>query len=405
MTMPQAAAVSAPVRAVSNVDPFSMEFFADPYPHHESMRETGPVFWLEKYGIWGMARFQEVRDSLTDWQTFCSSAGVGISDFRKEKPWRPPSLILEADPPLHTKTRGILAKVLAPGAIRKLREAFEAEAERLVDELVQRREFDGLNDLAEAYPLKVFPDAVGLPPEDRQNLLIYGGMVFNCFGPRNELFENALKNAAPITSWIMSKCKRDAITPDGLGAQIFAAATAGEITEDEAGMLLRSFLSAGVDTTVNGIGNALFSFATNPDQWAVLRESPALARQAFDEVLRYESPVQTFFRTTTKSVVVSGTEIPEGEKVLLFLAAANRDPRQWENADKFDIQRKATGHVGFGTGIHGCVGQMIARMEAELVLAAMAKRIKSIELTGEPVRQFNNTLRGIDSLPIRVTPL
>lgn len=311
----------------------------------------------------------------------------------------------QADPPLHTKTRGILAKVLAPAAIRKLRETFEAEAERIVDELVQRREFDGLKDLAEAYPLKVFPDAVGLPPEDRQNLLIYGGMVFNCFGPRNELFENALKNAQPIVSWIMSKCKRDAITPDGLGAQIFAAVDTGDVTEEEAGMLLRSFLSAGVDTTVNGIGNALFSFATNPDQWTVLRENPNLARQAFDEVLRFESPVQTFFRTTTKSVVVSGTEIPEGEKVLLFLAAANRDPRQWENADKFDIQRKATGHVGFGTGIHGCVGQMIARMEAEVVLNAMTKRIKSIELNGQPVRQFNNTLRGIDSLPIRVTPL
>ena len=389
-------------RPVSSVDPFSHAFLENPYPHHEAMREAGPVVWLERYGIWAMARHQEVRDALTDWQTYCSGAGVGLSDFRKEPPWRPPSIILEADPPLHTRTRAVLTRILSPGAINVLRERLVQEAEVLVDRLLESREFDGIADLAEPYPLKVFPDSVGIAEEGRENLLPYGSMVFNGFGPRNDLFDKAMANAGPVRDWIMSKCSRAALAPDGLGMQIFRSVDSGELSEAEAGMLVRSFLSAGVDTTVYGIGNALYCFARYPEQWTIMRENPSLMRLAFEEVLRFESPVQTFFRTTTKAVEVGGVQIGEGEKVLLFLAAANRDPRRWERADQFDVKRRATGHMTFGTGIHGCVGQAVARLEAEAVFTALAKRVTAFEMTAEPTRRLNNTLRGLDTLPLRL---
>jgi 4-methoxybenzoate monooxygenase (O-demethylating) len=391
-------------RPVSTVDPFSNEFLNNPYPHHETLREAGPVVWLERYGIWAMARHQEVRDALTDHQTYCSSAGVGLSDFRKEPPWRPPSIILEADPPLHTRTRAVLTRILLPAAINKLRTTFEREAELLVARLVERREFDGIADLAEAYPLKVFPDAVGLSEAGRENLLPYGSMVFNSFGPRNDLFNQAMANAGSVRDWIMSKCSRAALAPDGLGMQIFDAVDAGELTEEEAGMLVRSFLSAGVDTTVYGLGNALYCMARYPDQWTALRENPGLIRGAFEEVLRFEAPLQSFFRTTTRAVDVSGIGLGEGEKVLLFFAAANRDPRRWNNPDTFDVKRRAAGHMTFGTGIHGCVGQAVARLETEAVLTALARRVASFELTAEPKRRLNNTLRGLDTLPLRIVP-
>jgi 4-methoxybenzoate monooxygenase (O-demethylating) len=389
-------------RPVSTIDPFSHDFLGDPYPHHEAMREAGPVVWLEQYGIWAMARHQEVRDALTDWETYCSGAGVGLSDFRKEPPWRPPSIILEADPPLHTRTRAVLTRILSPAAINVLRETFAREADALVDRLVEQREFDGVADLAEDYPLKVFPDAVGLAEQGRENLMPYGTMVFNSFGPRNDLFDKAMANAGPVREWIMSKCSRAALAPDGLGIKIFHAVDAGELSEDEAGMLVRSFLSAGIDTTVYGLGNALYCFATNPEQWTVLRENPNLIRGSFEEVLRFESPVQTFFRTTTKPVEVGGVRIGDGEKVLLFLAAANRDPRRWEKPDTFDVRRRAAGHMTFGTGIHGCVGQAVARLESEAIFGALAKRVTAFELTGKPERRLNNTLRGFDSLPLRI---
>jgi 4-methoxybenzoate monooxygenase (O-demethylating) len=391
-------------RPVSTIDPFSHAFLSDPYPHHEAMRETGPVVWLEHYGIWAMARHQEVRDALTDWETYCSGAGVGLSDFRKEPPWRPPSIILEADPPLHTRTRAVLTRILSPAAINVLRETFAREAEALVDRLVERREFDGVADLAEAYPLKVFPDAVGISEQGRENLLPYGSMVFNSFGPRNDLFDKAMANAGPVRDWIMSKCSRAALAPTGLGIQIFKAVDAGELSEDEAGMLVRSFLSAGIDTTVYGLGNALYCLASNPEQWTVLRENPNLIRGSFEEVLRFEAPVQTFFRTTTKAVDVGGVHIGGGEKVLLFLAAANRDPRRWDKPDAFDVRRRATGHMTFGTGIHGCVGQAVARLESEAIFGALAKRVASFEMIGKPERRLNNTLRGLDTLPLRIVP-
>src|ERR1700682_4983745 len=247
-------------RPVSTIDPFSHAFLREPYPHHEALREAGPVVWLEQYRIWTMARHEQVRDALTDWQTYCSSAGVGLSDFRKEPPWRPPSIILEADPPLHTRTRAVLTRILSPGAIKILRETFEREAELLIARLVDRREFDGIACLGEAEPLKVFPDAVGLSEDGRENLLPYGSMVFNSFGPRNDLFDKATANAGPVRDWIMSKCSRAALAPDGLGMQIFAAVDSGELTEAEAGMLVRSFLSGGFGTTVYGLGNALHCF-------------------------------------------------------------------------------------------------------------------------------------------------
>src|SRR6516164_272699 len=389
-------------RPVSKIDPFSHAFLENPYPHHDSLREAGPVVWLEHYRIWAMARHQEVRDTLTDWQTYCSGAGVGLSDFRKEPPWRPPSIILEADPPLHTRTRAVLTRILSPAAISVLRTTFEREAEALVERLIDKREFDGIADLAEAFPLKVFPNAVGIADEGRENLMRYGNMVFNSFGPRNDLLERAMENAGPVRDWIMSKCSRGALAPDGLGMQIFQAVDSGELAEAEAGMLVRSFLSAGIDTTVYGLGNALYCFVRHPEQWTMLRENPSLIRLAFEEVLRFEAPVQTFFRTTTRAVEVGGVRLGEGEKVLLFLAAANRDPRRWERPDTFDVTRRAAGHMTFGTGIHGCVGQAVARLETEAILTALASRAVSLELSGEPKRRLNNTLRGFDVLPLRV---
>jgi cytochrome P450 len=186
--------------------------------------------------------------------------------------------------------------------------------------------------------------------------------------------------------------------------QIFDAVDSGELTEDEAGMLVRSFLSAGIDTTVYGLGNALYCFAGHPEQWRILRENPGLIRAAFEEVLRFEAPVQSFFRTTTRKVDVGGVRVGEGEKVLLLFAAANRDPRRWDKPDVFDVRRRATGHMTFGTGIHGCVGQAVARLESEAIFAALARRVASLELTGQPQRRLNNTLRGLDTLPLRIVP-
>src|SRR3954447_5737566 len=387
-----------------DVDPFAMDFFADPYPTHELLREAGPVVYLDKWNVYGVARYAEVHAVLNDPATFCSSRGVGLSDFAKEKPWRPPSLILEADPPAHTRTRAVLSKVLSPTVMKQVRDRFSAAAAAKVDDLLARGSFDAIADLAEAYPMSVFPDAMGLKQDGREHLLPYAGVVFNAFGPPNRLRQDAIERSAPHQAYVAEQCQRDNLAPGGFGAAIHAHVDSGDITDAEAPLLVRSLLSAGIDTTVNGIGAAIYCLARFPEQWARLRGDLSLARNAFEEAIRFESPVQTLFRTTTREVGIGGHRIGEGEKVLMFLGAANRDPRRWDKPDSYDITRRTSGHVGYGSGIHMCVGQLVARLEGETMLTALARRVASIEITGEPKRRFNNTLRGLDSLPVTITP-
>jgi cytochrome P450 len=379
------------------VDPFAIEFFADPFPTHELLREAGPVVYLDKWKVYGVARYAEVHAVLNDPATFCSSRGVGLSDFAREKPWRPPSLILEADPPEHTRTRAVLSQVLSATVMKQLRETFAAAAEARVDILLEKRSFDAIADLAEAFPLSIFPDALGLRPEGREHLLPYASLVFNAFGPPNQLRQEAIERSAPHQVYIAQQCQRENLTPGGIGACIHAHVDEGKITASEAPLLVRSLLSAGLDA-------AIYCLTRFPEQYETLRHDPTLARNAFEEAVRLESPVQTFFRTTARDVELSGARIGEGEKVLMFLAAANRDPRRWDSPDSYDIKRRTSGHVGYGSGIHMCVGQLVARLEGEVMLSALARRVARIEISGEPKRRFNNTLRGLDSLPVTITP-
>lgn len=396
---------AAPIRdiPVSDLDPFALDVLADPLPFQEGLRQAGPVVYFEKYDLFGIARYEEVHAVLTDWQSFQSAAGVGITNFKTEKPWRPPSLLLEADPPHHDAPRHVLSKILGPRALGKLRAGWIADADIFVDSvLTESNAFDAVTTLAAAFPLRVFPDAVGIPDEGRERLLPYGDHLFNTFGPDNSLVQRGQPRAAELSDWVIGQCARDKLSENGFGAQIWAAADRGDITEQQAPLIVRSLLSAGVDTTVNGLAAVLYAFATHPEAWKRLRSDPALAKTAFDEAVRWESPVQTFFRTTTCDVEVGGVVIPEGRKVLMFLGAANHDPRRWDLPDSFDLDRDPSGHVGYGMGIHQCVGQHVARLESEALLTALASRVESIEIAGPVVRHLNNTMRSWESVPVRV---
>ena len=223
----------------SDVDPFSIEFFEDPHRIHGELREAGPVVWLSRYRVHAVARYAEVHAVLNDWRTFCSSRGVGMDNYATGKPWRPRSLVLETDPPEHDRARAVLNKVLSPAAMKRLREGFAAAAERKVDELLERGSFDAIPDLAEAYPLSVFPDALGMPQEGREHVLPYAAVVFNSFGPDNDLRREALANAAPHMAWVAESCQRGSLAPGGFGAGIHAATDTGEITPEEAPLLVR----------------------------------------------------------------------------------------------------------------------------------------------------------------------
>lgn len=388
----------------TDFDPYAAEVLANPFAHHDALRAMGPVFRLPRYSCYGMARFADVRAALHDWETFVSSRGVGLADFAQEEPWRPPSLLLEADPPLHNRTRGLMTKVAAlPGLKARLPE-WKDKAADLVAGLTGKGQFDAVPELAEAFPLGVFPDMIGLRDDGRENLLPYAMTAFNAFGPRNALLAQSLAAAGQATEWVMQACRRENLKGSGWAADVYAAADRGDCTEQEAERLVRSFLTAGVDTTVNGIAGLLYALALHPQEWQKLRADPSLAKKAIEETLRWAGIAQTFFRTTSRAVNIGDVTIPQGQKVVLFLAAANRDPDQWSDPDCFNVSRNASGHVGFGFGIHQCLGQMVARFEMEAVLAALLAHVSEIRLVGDIRRRANNTLFTIEHLPVEFIP-
>jgi cytochrome P450 len=390
--------------AVSDLDPFSPAFRADPYSHYATLRSLGRVVWLERYGIWAVAHEAEVRTVLGDWERFSNAGGGGLANYFEVPPWRPPSIILEVDPPLHQRARGVLMRALSPRVLAAMRPAFEREAERLIDRALSLGSFDAVTELVQPYPLTVFPDEVGLPSDGREHLLTYGAIVFGAFGPVTPWYEALMRESGPTTEWILANCRREALAPTGIGAGIYAAADAGSVTEEEAGLLVRSLLSAGVDTTIDSIGLALRCLAEHPDQWRLLRQDPSRARAAFEEALRYDSSSQSLFRTTLEATELAGVALGRHQKVMAFIGSAARDPQRWDAPDRFDISRRAAGHLSFGTGIHGCVAQAMARLEGEVFFEMLARKVDAIELIGEPVLRLNPGLRGLTSLPMRLLP-
>lgn len=387
---------------VVDFDPFSTDYFDNPFPFLARLRDAGPMVWLSQYCIGAVARYENVREVLLDWKTFSSARGVGMEDFELHGRFRLPSLILEADPPQHGMSRGILSRVLSPPVIKALRERFKQEAERLVSALIAKGRFDGVRDLAEAFPLRVFPDAIGISRKGREKLLPHAEMLFNSFGPRNELFQ-ASKSQANF-EWVEAQGQRDMLEKGGLGWMVHEAADREGLPSEKAAMLVRALLQAGLDTTINALAATLHCLARFPDQWALLRADPGRAKNAFEEAIRFESPVQTFFRTATIDTVVGGASVNSGDKILMFLAAANRDPRRWKDPERYDITRKLSGHVGFGAGIHACVGQLLAKLEAEAVLTALVAKVREIRLSGPIERRYNNTLRSLSRLPLEMVP-
>ena len=388
-----------------DIDPYADEVLNEPYGMHSVLRSAGPVAFLSRYGVYAMGRHRDIMIVLKDWETYSSTGGSGLGDIRKPDAWRPGSPIVEVDPPRHTQVRTVLQRILSPAVLRAWRADFEQEADRLIAELVDEKRFCGVKDLAEAYVATTFPRALGLrdEPDRRNKLFLLGALNFDGQGPRNARYEETQRRADAIWDWYLESMKRGAMVPGGFGETIFQAADRGEIEQETAPLLVRSFLRGGLDSTSSMISAALWYLARDPEQWRLLREEPARVRQALDEAMRLETPIQNVCRQTTREVEIDGVTVGEDVKILILLGSANRDPDQWERPDAFDVQRQTMGHLALGTGVHMCVGQMIARMEGEAILKALLARVETIELAGEPSRALNNNLRSLGSLPLAVT--
>lgn len=390
-----------------DIDLFSDTCLNEPYTAYQALRELGRVVYLPQCQAYALTHYDVVRQALFDHEVFSSAKGVtlnaAMNAFQSDT-------VLGSDPPYHSRLRSVISEPLAPATIKSLQASIEKQADDLVGAVVRRGHFDAVADLARTFPPSVVCDLIGLPKVGRRKLLQFTDNHFNSFGPLGEhlpgpVNERTAKGWAEMQTamaYIGFIARR--LAPDGMGAAIFAAAKRGEITEEEALKLLSSFLVAGLDTTVRSIGTAIYCFSQHPEQWDMVRADRSLIPAAFNEVLRFDSPSQILTRCTTRACDIGGYTLPANSRVAILFASANRDETRFSHADQFDITRKATStNLSFGVGVHACLGQVLARIEAHAVLDALARRVSRIEITGKPERLLNSVLRGYANLPVKVT--
>jgi cytochrome P450 len=384
----------------SDIDLFAPHVLVDPYPAYRVIRDLGPVVRLTAHPTYVIARYDDVRAALRDTEVFSSGQGVALTEMSNAAM---AGNVIATDPPDHRTLRLILSEKLSLRPLRRLQADIEQRADALVAEVVRRETFDAVTDLAERFPVDVVADLIGLPAEGRETLLPGADAIFCSIGPMNDLLQERLPALMAVQEHLESVFDRERLTPGSWGASILDAVESGRIPHREGVMLLGAFLTAGMDTTVHAIGHYLRVLAERPDVWAALKADPTAVPAGFEEVLRLDAPAQGFFRITTADAVVDGLTVPAGSRVLLSYASAGRDERKYEYPDEFRLERAPREHLAFGFGVHACVGQTLARMEAKAVIESMLRRVEVLELAGDPERRLNSITRGLASLPLRVT--
>ncbi|WP_448608773.1 cytochrome P450 [Geodermatophilus sp. URMC 60] len=380
-------------------DIYTDEALLEPYEHYRALRELGPAVWLEKHGAYAVSRYDEARAVLMDSATFRSANGIALNEPANQAIL---GCTLASDGDLHAHLRQVVAHRLTPRALRPMRETVAGKAEELVAGLVEKGSFDAVADLARALPLSIVPDFIGWPQEGREHLLRWAGANFDSFGPMNARTQAALPQCGEMAAFGAEIVRTQNVLPGSLGAGVIEARDQGAISTEQAMMLMLDYLAPSLDTTISAVGSAVWLFAQNPDQWDQVREDPGLIPNAVNEVVRIESPIRSFGRLAAEDTEIGGVQIPEGSRVLVIYASANRDERTFERPEEFDVTRANAVHqLGFGMGEHGCAGQGLARMEAESLLRALAKRVTRFHL-GETERALNNLIRAFAKVDVTV---
>jgi cytochrome P450 len=386
----------------SDLDLYSDDSVIAPYDNYRVLRELGPAVWLSRYQVWAMARHAEIYAALHDHETFSSGSGVGLSEELNRVM---AGGTIASDPPEHDAIRRVIGRQLTPKALRQHQQHVQRKAAALVDELVERRSFDAVPEFAQRFPVGLVPDLLGWPEGETGNLLQWAAAGFNALGPMNERTMAGFPVLENLWKFLDQLATSRDLRADTWGANLVAAVDAGEVPAEKLPVLLGDFLVPSLDTTVSALASAIWLFGTNPDQWRRLRADPSLIPAAFNEVVRYETPARGFCRLVTRDhELPGGVRLTAGSRVFLLYASGNRDERVFADPDAFDITRpNVAAHLAFGHGIHGCVGQGLARMEAHALLKELVARVDRIEVA-EPVWRRHNTIRGIAELSTTLHP-
>ena len=381
-------------------DFYSDAVILDPYTVYAKLREMGPVVYMEQHDVYALPRYAEVASVMRQPKRFISSRGVSLNDKVNQML---AGSTLNSDPPDHDHTRAVTSAPLLPGSLEAITPRIQAAAEGLIDTLVARGRFDAVSDFAQYLPVTIVAELVGLPEAGREKMLTWASATFNLFGPENNARARAAFNdLRDLKAFLDEYGTPDKLKPGGWAHRIFKVGAERGIPYEACAQLMRDYINPSLDTTISATGQAIRLFADNPAQWDLVRERPELIHNAVEEVVRLATPIRAFTRYTAEDSEIAGVKIPQGKRVLVMFASANRDERKFVDPDRFDVTRDVHDHLGFGTGVHMCMGMHLARLEMVSLLQSLARRVKRIALDGEPVVAMNNVIRAYASLPVVV---
>jgi cholest-4-en-3-one 26-monooxygenase len=391
--------------------------YADRLPMDEfaELRRTAPVWWNRKprgvggfddEGYWVVTRHADVvavsrdNDNYSTWE---NTAIIRHQDgASREQIELQRFVMLNIDPPQHTKLRGIVSRGFTPRAINNLRSALSARAERIVADAIASGSGDFVTDVAAELPLQAIAELVGVPQDDRRKVFDWSNDMVGYDDP--EYVGDPAAAAAELVGYAMvmaedrRQCPRDDIVTKLVNAQV----DGGELSSDEFGFFVILLAVAGNETTRNAISHGMHAFLENPGQWELFKaERPDTAA---DEIVRWATPVTVFQRTALADTILGGQQIAAGQRVGLFYRSANFDEEVFDHPERFDIRRSPNPHLGFGgSGAHFCLGASLARLEIDLIFNAIADHMPGIRLAGEPRRLRSGWLNGMKRLPVQYT--
>ncbi len=397
---------------IARFDPSDPAFIADPYPVLNDIREATPGFRNPLTGQWTITRFADVQETLRDrrlgrnYTHRYTHAQFGQpepdprwANFAQHESWS----LLCLEPPDHTRIRRLVAKVFTPRAVASLRPQIEGFSVELLDQCRERDEFELLRDYAMPYSVAVICSMLGVPRSDTQLLLDWSHAIVKMYelSTTDAVRAAADTAAAEYIAYTRDLTARKRREPDGLlVSELVRVEDEGDVlTEDEIVSTTMVLLEAGHEATVNTLGNGLRALLLHPDEWRRLVAGEVTAKSAVEEMLRWDAPLQLFERwVLEEGVQIAGQPLAVGEEVAMLFGSAERDPRRFDDPDRFDVGRGDAAHIGFGGGIHFCVGAPLARQELEVSLGGLVERFPALSLVEAPAYQPNFVIRGLTGL-------
>jgi len=389
---------------ISSYDPFHPAVMADPYPYYRWLREHAPCYRNTQRDIYVLSRYDDVLWALRNPTAFSSDQGVGYER-------RPVPMMIAYDPPEHLRLRRIVSSRFTKRQVARWADRIQTIVDRLLDGILEAGRVDLVDSLSGPSPVQVIADMMGIPMERRADFKRWSDSTVEALGGAVDLsaeererveftiFEFAMYFQGVIKE---RRAKGDANAEDLISLLIQANEDGERLTDPELVSFCVLLLVAGNETTTNLISNTALNLMKHPEQWSKLRANPGMIESFVEESLRFDSPIQGFFRNTKQAIELHGVTIPENAKVMVSYASANRDGDHFPEPDQYRIDRNPDDHLAFGKGNHSCLGAQLARLEARILARSCLERIAGMTLCGEPERTANPLLRGLARLPVEV---